>query len=203
MGRFKSLELPALEQVEKKLCRPIDLEKRSIGLTAIIGTHGMDTDSMVRLVKDGEFSRAEAVGLGDNFYLTFNPAYKHWEKTGFAEQAAHIIDYLGIYNPVGTSIGYASSQPAGSEPSPTSLKYERGRLVVEGLNDNQEEEGFVLSFNSSVLPLINEIRLDENNEGMEAEIELGEAPPLSSVSRIYPISGIALESIRKTIQELR
>ncbi|MEX2014934.1 MAG: hypothetical protein WD885_03275 [Candidatus Saccharimonadales bacterium] len=202
MGRSNSLEVPAFEYVEKRLCKPIDLERRSIGLTAVVGTHGMDTDSMIRLVRDGEFSRAEAVGLGNNFYLTFNPSYKYWKKSDFAEEAARAVGQAGIYNPVKTSIGYASSRLASSEPSPTPVRYERGRVIVDELTDSQEE-GFVLSFNNSVLPLINEIRLDENLEGIEAEIELRNAPSLPSVSRIYPISEVALDSIRETIQDLR
>ncbi len=178
MSNYGHEVTPSIQYVDKRLCQPINLSQRPIGLTNVVGTHGCDVESVARLAINGEFSRKEEIGI-PKFYATFNPSYKGWSKTSFAEDAEEIIGYTGIFNPVEISIGYAES---------TLSRFE---------GDDDGNEGFVLTLGPSIIPLIERI-LDE---GDEPELELSTAPPLTSVNKIHPASPLALEEYRQILKD--
>jgi len=180
MSKYSSEASSSIEYIEKRLCQPIDLSQRPIGLTNVVGTHGCDVESVARLALTGEFSRSEEIGI-PKFYATFNPSYKGWPKTKFAEDATEIIEQTGLFNPVEVSIGYAES---------TLSRFE---------GDDDGNEGFVITLGPSILPLIERVL----EEGDEPELELSEAPRLTSVNKFHPTSQLALDEYRQAIKGIK
>jgi hypothetical protein len=176
-----------LRKVESKIRTPIinrENTSQSIGLMNVVGTHGTDIDSIIRLAQDGQFSGG-LDAFGDTFHVTPNLLFKGWAASPFFTEIQSTKGKIGTPHPVGISIEYATNATF-NDPEENKL---------------DPREGVVITFGKQILELVRLVDIDDVVG--EPEVVLNSAPPLEAIRGIHPVDINSAHALRAALRELR
>lgn len=171
----------SLEVVRAKMQKPLfvvsggDVERRHIGSSNIVATHGMSVRSLATLAISGRFSGNDPA-LDNFFFATPNMRNKSLRKHEVYQRLIEVNQGDDSYNPIDVSIDYAESNSS-----------------EDGLDG-----GFVVAFNGGLVDKSKRIDViyDDLNDVLELAVK--PAPSMDSIFKIYPLD----ESSKNEFDEL-
>lgn len=176
-------EAHSLAYVRGRIRQPLEDRYEPVGLTPVVGTHGTQVDSIVRLARDGVFSGGAASVLQETFYITPNLRNRDWQLTDFA---CAINSISRRVNPIEVSKEYATTDSL-------------ARFIDHEMEDFEPVYGMVVTFSRRVLELVESVDVDDLDE---PEAALRQAPPLESVRAIYPVDQLAADALGQALDRL-
>lgn len=175
----------SLNMIEKKLVKnaiePIGRRESPIGLSNVVGAHGTHSSAILDLARNGHFSGG--TDPEGKFFVVPNLSSKDWKIPGQYQSISAVKQEIGMVNPIDIAKEYAGS--ASEE---------------QGSNDR----GAVILFGRKIVELVEEIQVGGAAfDEPEPEAILKAAPPIDSISRIYPVDQLAFEAISAGLKQLR
>lgn len=162
--------LTPLEVVKSKMQKPLfvpsgdTVDRRHIGSSNIVATHGASVRSLATLATSGKFSGNDP-SLDGFFFVTPNMRSKSLRKHEVFDRLVEVNPGDESYNPFDVSIGYAESN-----------SFEDG---FDG--------GFVVAFNKGLLSESDVFDVGDDDINRVPELAVKPAPSLNSIFKVYPL----------------
>jgi hypothetical protein len=161
------------------------------GLKKIIGLHGANIASLVRLAEKGHFSGGAPQQRG--FHLVPNIHYgKKWPDPVLSADIAAIKQARPAQNPLLKAIEYAETSPG---------EVGHSSNIGEEFTESPINKEVVIAFGLKALQAGAEIYIDAYGE--DTELILPQAPIIESITGIYPVNEFSAQALKVALEQLR